>query len=287
MRLRSIVRTTAITTVAGALSLAMGGAVHAESTAQVEQTSVIEVTGTGTTTLTQEQTSTTTVTENGTEVVESESTTTGFQSDEATPTDTGTFQPVTSTTDNSQPSAPLASSSGHDESLVSPVGEATTGGPTPDLTTTRHYLVQFSSENNEVSTPQPAIASTDPRVPSGSANEPHNQPVSGAMQQINSALASLVLPSWRPLLGTGHPLAFIMLTLSFALILLLGRSLAKISSVFISRLRRTGYNHAARSDVSSAFLSFVTPLKVSFAWAPSPAASSSFYGGRSRSVASG
>lgn len=100
---------------------------------------------------------------------------------------------------------------------------------------------------------------------------------SGVLLNLNQLLSSSLIPVIREL-SSGLPVGLaIAFTLTLTIILALG--VVKLdSSSFVGHLRRTGYSHAARSDLASPLLYFVTPQAVSLRVAASPPIGSLFGG---------
>lgn len=138
---------------------------------------------------------------------------------------------------------------------------------------TSNYLpLQFgSSSSSSLAVPiQPVTES--PREPKAPAR-------SGALSAINQILASTLVPTIRqlavqlPLDSLNFRSLAIVLTLSLGVICLYFACLS-----FAGLLRRTGYAHAARSDLVGSFFTFATPQAVSLYVATSPPLGSLFSG---------
>lgn len=119
------------------------------------------------------------------------------------------------------------------------------------------------------------VAPVDPTEPASPADVP-----AGALLALNQALAAIVVPAFGQLaLFQALPLNVPRAAAALAAAVLVLSGLAGIS-LFVQRLRRCGFCRAPRSDMAAGLFTFATPEKVSFAWALSPAASSSFFGVR-------
>lgn len=275
MRVRRITTTAAITTLLGAGSLLFAGVAFAESSSQIDQTSTVEVTNTQDVTINNQVTSSSTV-DGVTTTVSSD---TSFNSPQVTTdentTQEETDQAVTSSTSNlTLPTEDIITApTDFVEGSVGIVQQAAS----PNNASYDFFQVG-SSDSSSLGGPTAAAAA----APVGQAP---TQPVSGALHQFDAVLATLVSSSSK-LFDPNQTDARLPLAASAVLALLLVIIAAPTVGQYVNRLRRAGYTHAARSDMSAGVFTFVTPLKVSFAWADSPAASSSFY--RSNwSVASG
>jgi hypothetical protein len=165
--------------------------------------------------------------------------------------------------DQAGPSEPTSSSN-------EPTGNSSGGGlvaePTLPADRGYHPLQQNSLDSGAASLPlaiQTNSHSTPTGVPSNPASGSQSQ---GAFGQLGT-FAAMVLPALRNLWQANLGIAGQLFGGLLALIQLLVLFITIVSSFYMNRLRRTGFQHAARSD-ADLFSILFAPQKVSFELVP-------------------
>ncbi len=123
-----------------------------------------------------------------------------------------------------------------------------------------------------------ASLATGPTDSSKGKDAPKSPAQSGVLLDLDQLLSSRFIPASRQL-DVSWPISGLALAIPLTLALCLALGFKNLNySSFIGHLRRSGFSHAARSDLVSPILYFVTPQAVSLRVAASPPIGSLFGG---------
>ncbi len=296
MKFRSFSNKVAIGFLAGTLSLLGAEIAYADASSQSEQSTIIDIQASSGQSTNQVQVSTqssssTQIGQDVAELVTSDSVITGNQQDTSS-VSRGLVSLVDDSINPDNALSKLDTNENSDPKVASTTSSDTEVVVTPAVlaqehsipvvaipATYRKYSALATVDNDFI---PDLVTSEAPQVPAttepSSSNAPHI-PAGNGWQQISVALRNIVMPTTLRLqpIVPAHNLFMprIMLPQLIVIILLL-----LIGTIFVNLLRRSGFSHAPRSDQSASFYTFATQPKVSFAWADSPVASSSFYDAR-------